>query len=294
MAPIPMKPCREEFIYVGSDSSLDYFLALIKEPKVFPRMVDMRFEHTVGQLKEKISQIKEEIHKKEQRLKTYAKYKTFLHTALIHKMNTENLQAAQNEASFELDNSLFAIEGWVPVNKVQELPPLVKEMNVHVEEIALKPTDVPPTDLQNEGAARLGEDLVHIYDTPSNKDKDPSLWVLCFFSLFFAFIIGDGGYGLIFLAVALFVRYKYTLTSAMSRFTNLVMILGTACLLWGFLTNSFFGIPIGLDSPLRKVSLVNWLAEKKADYLITHKDEEWKEWVKNTPIWKTPLTRKLS
>jgi|688.fasta_scaffold01000_25 V/A-type H+-transporting ATPase subunit I len=276
-------PVPEDLIYVGSEHGLDYYVAFNKSLKQFPRMVEMQIPHPLGEQRQKLKEILAEYHAAENRLKGYAKYNTFLHHALIHKLNSYNLHAAQESVKWEMDKALFAIEGWVPVNKVKELWPLLEKLDVHGEEVAFDPNDVPPTVLENEGAARLGEDLVRIYDTPSYTDKDPSLWVLGFFALFFAFIVGDGGYGLIFLGVALYIRYKYTLNKTGTRVINLIMILGFACLCWGFLTTSFFGIHIGLDSPLRKVSLLQWLVEKKADYLIAHRDAEWQEWVKKIP-----------
>ena len=82
---------------------------------------------------------------------------------------------------------LFAIEGWVPVNKVDRLKEIIGQLNIYEEEIAIEPTDVIPTYLENHGAARLGEDLVHVYDTPSHTDKDPSMWVLVLLRPFLCF-----------------------------------------------------------------------------------------------------------
>ncbi len=80
-----------------------------------------------------------------------------------------------------------------------------------------------------QGIFRLGEDLVHIYDTPSATDKDPSNWVLYSFALFFAFIIGDAGYGLVYLAIALFLKYKFpNVKGAGKRFINLFILISVA------------------------------------------------------------------
>lgn len=276
-------PVPNELIYVGRESGLDYFMGLNKEPKQYPKMVEMFVPQSVGQLKARLKDIDQEIHQKEQLLKSYAKYNNFLHHVLLHKLNFYNLHTAQEDVKWEMDNALFAIEGWVPINKVAALHTLSESLNVHMEEIAFNPTDTPPTVLENSGVARLGEDLVNIYDTPAYSDQDPSLWVLVFFAFFFAFIVGDGGYGLIFLAAALFVKYKYTLGKTWTRVVNLVVLLGFACICWGLLTTSFFGINIGIDNPLRKVSIINWMVKKKAAYLIQQKDAEWKSWVKKFP-----------
>ncbi len=86
---------------------------------------------------------------------------------------------------------------------------LADELNIHVEPIAAEEKDRIPTYLENEGVARLGEDLVHIYDTPSRTDRDPSRWVFFAFAVFFSMIIADAGYGLILLGLSLFLMYKF-------------------------------------------------------------------------------------
>lgn len=285
-------PLPEQFIYIGTEFGLDYYVALNKENVQIPKMLEIQIPHPLGELQHKRKEIQTTAHNAEQKLKTYAKYNTFLHHALIQKLNYYHLNEAKEDVQKEIGNTLFAVTGWVPVNKVDQLQQLLADGSVHAEEIVIEDTDAIPTCLENEGFARLGEDLVHIYDTPSHTDKDPSLWVLVSFAFFFAFIVGDAGYGLIFLGIALYIRMKYSLTSGGKRFVKLFAILGGATLIWGVLTTSFFGIPIGQNSVLRKFSLIQWMAEKKADYVIQHKDQEWKYWVKKYPGLENATTGK--
>ncbi len=273
-----------EVIYVGTNHSLDYFVGVNKEPKQFEKMSEIHIDTPLGALKRRYREVHKEIFQVEQRIKTYAKYNTFLHHALIYKLNTYHLHAAESAVKPVMEGNIFAIEGWVPVHQIAQLRQLVERFNVHIEEIAIETFDVIPTYLENKGAARVGEDLVHIYDTPSNTDKDPSLWVLFAFSLFFAFIIGDAGYGLILLCVALYIRYKFSITHSVGkRVLSLFMILCFFVIGWGLLTNTFFGISIDLNNPIRKMSMMNWLVERKAAYVLKHKDETYHEWVKKYP-----------
>ena len=260
-----------EVVYVASEHGLDYYVAINDQSMQYDKMVEMRIEHPLGALKARTVQIEQELHQTEKTLKTYAKYNKFLHHALISKLNTYHLATAQNGVE-TVEQNLFAIEGWVPVDKQAELHSLVDQMHVYVEEIAVEPTDAIPTYLENTGANKIGEDIIGVYDVPSHTDKDPSLWVLVWFSFFFAFIVGDAGYGLVFLAVAMYIRYKSgALTHLKKRMMNLFFILCGSCIVWGVLVNSFFGISFGPDSPMRKFSLLTWLVEKKAEYLIESK-----------------------
>lgn len=273
-----------ELIYISSHHGLDYFIAINTRAKQYEKLIEMRIEKSINELKDRQLQISHEIHETEQKIKTYAKYNTYLHHALIAKLNTHHLNAAKNHVKLTLDDQMFVISGWVPVNKLSKLDKLVKNMRVHSEEIAIEPTDVIPTYLENKGVNRLGEDIIHIYDTPSPTDKDPSLWVLASFALFFAFIVGDGGYGLIFLAAALYIRYKFFgLTGGKKRLLDIATILFVACVVWGLLTGTFFGVSLDPDNPLRKFSLVQWLVEKKVEYFMSLHDSTYQYWVEKFP-----------
>lgn len=274
----------DEVIYVGSDFGLDYFVSITKEPKKYDGMTEMHFTQTHGTLKQKKKTIENEIHATEHELRGYAKYNRYLQKALIEDLNLYHLNEAKAGVKNELGNGIFAIEGWVPVNKIDEMKNSVQNLHVYAEEVAINPEDSIPTYLENTGYNRVGEDLVHIYDTPSHTDKDPSLWVLLWFAFFFSMIVGDAGYGLIFLLTALYIRYRNkTFTTFGHRMWKLFMLLAAGCITWGILMNSFFGIQIGMDNPIRKVSLMNYLVEKKAEYHFRYHDEVEKKWVQEIP-----------
>ena len=278
------EPEPESLLFIDSDHGLDYYMAINDCPVSYDRMIEMKFEHSLGELRQRAALTWEGQRQVEHDLKGYVKYNEFLHHALVEKLNLYHLYNAQTYVQEAMGGSLFAVEGWIPANKIQWLKEIVGNLNVYSEEIAIEPTDAIPTYLENQGFSRLGEDLVHIYDTPSATDKDPSMWVLCCFALFFAFIIGDAGYGLIYLALALFLRYKYPdLKGTAKRVLNLFTVLCVGCVIWGTLMTSFFGMQIDLDNPLRKLSLVQWLAEKKAAYHLKHDDATVKDWIEKYP-----------
>jgi V/A-type H+-transporting ATPase subunit I len=274
----------EEMLYIASDHGLDYFVAINPVATAYDKMTEIQIDKSLNELKHKLVEVQSELHVAESELKSYSKYNTYLHRAFTNKLNIYNLKEAQNEVGRYLDDTLFAVQGWVPLTDIPIMEALVHDLNIHAEEIAIEDTDEVPTYLENQGFAKIGEDLVQIYDTPSPEDKDPSLWVLGFFALFFAMIINDGGYGFIFLAIAGFIKYKYPdLKANAKRFLRLLVILGSFCIGWGILTNSFFGINIDLDNPLRKVSVMNWLIEKKVEYQMKTKGSSYQEWVKHFP-----------
>ena len=273
-----------EVIFVGTEYDLDYFVAINKDPRQYHKMIEILIERPLGELRTHLLSVQEQIAKLESDIRHYSNALLFLQHGLVDFLNHFHLDLAKNDAAQPLNDSLFAIEAWVPENKVKSLFGLLSGLDICAEEIAIEERDKIPTCMENKGAGKIGEDIVHFYDIPSPTDKDPSWWILIFFALFFAMIIADAGYGLIFLLTGLFLKWKMRdIAAAGKRFIKLALILSISCIVWGCLTASFFGIEIGPDNPYRKFSLIHILASKKAEYHLAQKDDVYELYVKEYP-----------
>ncbi|HEY5260301.1 MAG TPA: V-type ATPase 116kDa subunit family protein, partial [Rhabdochlamydiaceae bacterium] len=274
----------DEVLYIGTEYDLDYFIAINKESVEYPDMIEMRIDRPLGELQKRLAYVIDHTHDLEVELKGDAGYIHYLNEALIEELNQFNLNFARRDVAFPLENSLFAVEAWIPETKIAFVYGMMDGMLIHCDQIAIDPGEMVPTYLENNEVGRLGEDLINIYDTPSHIDKDPSMWVLCSFSLFFAMIIGDAGYGFLFLAAAIYLSYKFpTLKGQGKRMLKLFTLLSACCIVWGVLTSSYFGIALSSKNPLRKVSLIEYIVEKKVDYHLAAKDDVYDEYLKNNP-----------
>jgi len=103
---------------------------------------------------------------------------------------------------------------------------------------------------------------------PGYRESDISGLFLIFFSIFFAILIGDAGYGTLFLLATLFARYKKPKAPAYPFV--LFGILSVCTIIWGALTGNYFGIaPQALPAPLQDLQ-IGWLSGEAArDNLIT-------------------------
>ena len=88
---------------------------------------------------------------------------------------------------------------------------------------------------------------------PAYTEADVSVPFMCYFSLFFAMLVGDGAYGAIFLLGTLAMRKKLP-----KSWFILLTVFSSATVLWGLLSNTWFGagIPWCADWPT-----VKWLAD---------------------------------
>lgn len=273
-----------QLISFGSIEGIEYLASFDQNFTGNENLSPLHYTESTYELLEDFQICQEAIRALEGRIIDALHHEKRLRKALVSAFNHQHRVTAERTASGALDNMLFYAEGWVPVNQVETAIKLASDFQIWSEKLDIEAHDVPPTYLENEGLNRVGEDLIHIFDTPSSTDKDPSPWVLFFFSLFFAMIVGDGGYGLLFLLLSYYLWKKFHPKPGVGkRFIKLCATLGTACILWGFATHSFFGISLSPENPIRKYSFMTWLVEKRAAYNMETKDEWYQEAVKAHP-----------
>jgi len=127
-----------------------------------------------------------------------------------------------------------------------------------------------PTLIRNPRWLRIVEPVFKFLGTiPGYEEHDISFWFLLFFSIFFAILIGDAGYGLLFLAVTWLVRRKAK--HAPREPFALMYVLSVATLLWGAISGNWFGVPqIGQLPLLRRliVDPVNSFAAESQDFMM--------------------------
>ncbi len=93
--------------------------------------------------------------------------------------------------------------------------------------------------------------------SPAYHEADVSLPFFCFFGIFFAMLVGDGGYGLLILLLTWRARAKWrTSRIPLSPFI-LLTVFSVATVVWGGLSNTWFGFhPAALDNAVSR-----WLSQ---------------------------------
>ncbi|CAM0117378.1 V-type ATP synthase subunit I [Rhabdochlamydiaceae symbiont of Dictyostelium giganteum] len=284
---------NEELLFITTENDIDYFMGISREGMNPSQMMEMRVDVTLEEVRYRLDFIANQRVHLEKELKESACYLDLLRETFITELNAYNLTSAKKNVIYPLKAQLFFSKVWIPSHKVDELFELMETLHIQGEPIALDPSDKVPTYLENQGVDLIGEDLIKIYDTPSIRDKDPSRWVLGFFALFFAIIVGDAGYGVLFLAAALYFQRKLKEPSeSVMRSVKLMKILSVACIGWGVMTASYFGIQFSPDHPLMQISPIQALVVKKADFHLKTHDAVYQSWEKKFPLIKTASSGK--
>lgn len=148
---------------------------------------------------------------------------------------------------FAVSDHSFVIDGWVPASGFSAIQERLSGQGIHVETEESgreHPEDEPPVLLRNPKPARPFEFLIHLYSTPNYRELDPTLFLFIAFPFFFGFMIGDIGYGALFVLFGVLAWFKM---EPGSTFRRLLLVIGAggvwAVLLGLFVFAEAFGVP---------------------------------------------------
>ena len=158
---------------------------------------------------------------------------------------------------------IASICGWIAEDGVAALSAAAKENGWGVMFRDPNPDETPPTLIR---PPRLFRPVKALFEglgiSPAYNEADVSVPFMCYFSIFFAMLVGDGGYGAIILALALWGWFKYRAAKRpaplMKSWLVLLTVFSSATIAWGLLSNTWFGaaLPFAADWPT-----VKWLGD---------------------------------
>lgn len=146
------------------------------------------------------------------------------------------------------------ISGYIPSKCKDEFASFLKERGYAYAIREVSEDDDVPTLVEYNRVTRIVKPVFDILGTvPGYREMDISSYFLVFFSLFFAMIVGDAGYGLVFLIAAVIMNAK---SRKLSDINILLYVLSITTIIWGALTGTYFGSEKILSSSAFLQSLV--------------------------------------
>jgi len=206
---------------------------------------------SLARMQERISHIQQELTKGEKALQAIAGDRSLLENLSDEAEAEVKLQEVR--AGMGSTEAIAYVQGFLPDPDVEKLREnaATSGWGLLVEEPG--PQDDVPVKLS---PPRWATPIKAVFDGidifPAYKESDISVVFMLFFSLFFAMIIGDAGYGAIFIGITLLMRKKMPKNAF-----NLMMITSTATIVWGLISGNIFGISPELlsNSPLAKLQI---------------------------------------
>jgi len=169
------------------------------------------------------------------------------------------LQFESVNASMGVSDRFAYISGYVPRDRLENIKKTAAAMQWALLIRDPEEHETPPTLVRSPKWVEMIQPLFRFLDTtPGYREFDISMLFLCFFTVFAAMIIGDAGYGLIFLTLTLFMRTK--LKKAPAQVFILLSVLSVSTTLWGVITGTWFGSKTLAEIPLLKALIIPEIA----------------------------------
>ncbi len=162
---------------------------------------------------------------------------------------------------------LAYLTGYVPAEREPELQRAAAEHGWGLRLLEPAAEENPPTYIRNPSWVRPIEVVFEMIGVvPGYRETDISAVFLVFLSIFFAMLVGDAGYGLLFIGMAFGVRRF--IPSAPPQVFTLLLVMACATVVWGALTGTWFGAA-WLPGPLESLK-IPWLTgpESEANIML--------------------------
>lgn len=177
-----------------------------------------------------------------------------------------DLYFAEAATEKAVDNYVTVLTGFAPVEDDGRLKKAFDELGVYYTAEAATKEDNPPIKLHNNWFARNFEVLTGMYGMPVYDEFDPTPVLGPFFMLFFAMCMGDAGYGIVLMLIALYMKQKMQ-DSGLGKMYRLIGFLGGMTFFVGLFLGTFFGMSIlsasWAPSWLKALCIDGWFPDGK-------------------------------
>ncbi len=193
-------------------------------------------------LRRQAAQLDQSLQESKNRLAQLVQQIPHLHEELNRQRQAAQLSKAVKGALS--GDHLFALQGWIPAEKALSLAAQLGSAGLQaaVRILPPDPEENPPTLIHYPAWCKPIKGLFDILGTlPGYKELDLAPFFMVALPLFAAMLIGDAGYGMIFILTSL-IFYRQMAARAGKIKTNLFLVIGVATLLWGILSANYFGL----------------------------------------------------
>jgi V/A-type H+/Na+-transporting ATPase subunit I len=160
------------------------------------------------------------------------------------------IEAEKAEAPVKIATSehTFIIDGWIPDDQFATLERTIESATsgrafVSKQKITNADTDIIPIEYDNPKITQPFQEIMDLYARPKYKEIDPTSLIFISFPLFYGMILGDIGYALILLALALGIK-KMVKSDAVKPLMNVLIYCQISTLIFGVLYGEFLGFPL--------------------------------------------------
>ena len=205
----------------------------------------LSFNEKVAYVKERTAGVTAEIDRIQEDLLRFARRWSPLYKS-VREWIDDRLALLKTTASAYETRMCFFIHGWMPSRDLERLRSSLAGSfgaRVVVEEKAMHEEDLErvPIVLRNSAYFKPFELMTSLLPLPSYTSYDPTPFIGIFFPIFFGIILGDAGYGLVLVLLALYLRKRFRKNVDVRNGGTILLIASLYTIFFGVMFGEFFG-----------------------------------------------------
>ena len=222
---------------ISNDGVNTYFVVVDDQNEyVFPLKELPAPTRDCASIKKEIAALEDDIEQKNKHLSELKCHEDDLRKEMDKMASELDLHLAHVAGEKVAEDYITVFEGFAPASSEESLRALLDQEDVFYVADKAKVDDNPPIKLKNNKYVSMFELLTDMYGRPKYNEFDPTVFISIFFMLFFAFCMGDMGYGLVLIGASL------GLKKMLGNIAPLGVTLGIATTVVGFFFHTFFSV----------------------------------------------------
>ena len=213
------------FVVVSDSDDYDFPLKELPAP-----------DRDYAAIQKQIADLEAQVKQKEHRLAQLKWYEPVLQAEMDKTLSKLDLHLAHVSGEKAAEDYITVFEGFAPAENEPALHDMLEKEDILYLVDKAKVDDNPPIKLKNNKFVSKFELLTDMYGRPKYDEFDPTVFISIFFMLFFAFCMGDAGYGLVLILAGILLKKK------MPNIASLGIVLGIATTVIGLLFHTFFSM----------------------------------------------------
>lgn len=263
---------KENVFIVGKQNKLNQVALISEDENEQLEAVEVSFpEISYAELREEIQKREAEISKIEEILTALSGYKSLLQDALRERYRRLDIRNVQY-SGLQAEEVLRIWKGYVPETALEAFEKAAEKYGWGYiietppeEELG----EVPTLIRSPKWAKRIKPVMNFMGLVPGYNEMDVSKVFLLFFTFFAGILVGDAGYGLVFLLITFLIHIKKRFKRSVEF--QLFYTLSFSVMFWGVISGTYFGSQTIAEAPVLNLLIIDKLASFGGDNIFFQK-----------------------